>query len=102
MGGGEVQAGVEVGGSKSEKGKASDTAVNMDLYQVAFTNGLRTVNTKNLDTWIKNTLEPSQDFTKQVKETVGQICEFLKRNCFEDGIHVQKTVKVSAAQLGGS
>lgn len=96
MGGRRLQGGVCEGGSKSEKGKGSDTPVSMDLYQWAFTDGLRTVTTKNLDTWIMNTLQPSQDFTRQVKETVWQICEFLKRNCFQDGIHVLKTVKVSS------
>lgn len=100
MGGAELRAGVGEGGSESEKGKGSDIPVSVDLYQMAFTNGLRTVTTRSLDTWIANTLQPSQDFTRQVKETVWQICEFLKRDCFEDGSHVQKTVKVSAAQLG--
>lgn len=68
---------------------------------MASANGLRTVTARNLDGWIAETLQPSTAFTVQVKETVGQICEFLKRNCFGDGIHVQKTVKVSAARLGG-
>lgn len=62
--------------------------------------GLRTVTNKRLDAWIADTLQPSQDFTTQVKETVWQICEFLKRDCFDDNIHVLKTVKVSAAWLG--
>ncbi|NXO24966.1 OASL2 protein, partial [Cisticola juncidis] len=61
---------------------------------------LRTVTTKNLDTWIMNTLQPSPAFTQQVKETVGRICEFLKTECFEDGIHVQKTVKGGSAGKG--
>ncbi|NXR59407.1 OASL2 protein, partial [Rhadina sibilatrix] len=61
---------------------------------------LRTVTTRNLDSWIAETLQPSTDFTRQVKETVGQICEFLKRNCFEDEIHVQKTVKGGSAGKG--
>lgn len=68
---------------------------------MASANGLRTVTARNLDGWIAETLQPSTAFTVQVKETVGQICEFLKTNCFGDGIHVQKTVKVSAARLGG-
>ncbi|NXJ25492.1 OASL2 protein, partial [Dicrurus megarhynchus] len=61
---------------------------------------LRTVTTRNLDGWIAETLQPSTAFTMQVKETVGQICEFLKRNCFGDGIHVQKTVKGGSAGKG--
>ncbi|NXM56255.1 OASL2 protein, partial [Illadopsis cleaveri] len=61
---------------------------------------LRTVTTKNLDSWIANTLQPSTDFSSQVKEAVGQICEFLKRDCFGDGIHVQKTVKGGSAGKG--
>ncbi|NXY39602.1 OASL2 protein, partial [Pomatorhinus ruficollis] len=61
---------------------------------------LRTVTTKNLDSWIAETLRPSPAFSTQVKETVGQICEFLKRDCFGDGIHVQKTVKGGSAGKG--
>ncbi|NWT57873.1 OASL2 protein, partial [Erythrocercus mccallii] len=61
---------------------------------------LRTVTTRNLDSWIADTLQPSTAFSTQVKETVGQICEFLKRNCFGDGIHVQKTVKGGSAGKG--
>uniref|UniRef100_A0A8C3QRY2 2'-5'-oligoadenylate synthetase like n=1 Tax=Cyanoderma ruficeps TaxID=181631 RepID=A0A8C3QRY2_9PASS len=72
----------------------------MDVDQVAFTNRLRTVTTKNLDSWIGETLRPSPAFSAQVKETVGQICEFLKRDCFGDGIHVQKTVKGGSAGKG--
>ncbi|NWX57521.1 OASL2 protein, partial [Promerops cafer] len=61
---------------------------------------LRTVTTRNLDGWIMDTLQPSTAFCMQVKETVGQICEFLKRNCFGDEIHVQKTVKGGSAGKG--
>ncbi|NWI01335.1 OASL2 protein, partial [Tichodroma muraria] len=61
---------------------------------------LRTVTTRDLDGWIANTLQPSTAFSMQVKETVWQICEFLKRNCFGDGIHVQKTVKGGSAGKG--
>ncbi|NXA63576.1 OASL2 protein, partial [Mohoua ochrocephala] len=61
---------------------------------------LRTVTTKNLDGWIADNLQPSTAFSVQVKDTVGQICEFLKRNCFGDGIHVQKTVKGGSAGKG--
>ncbi|KAM4769058.1 2'-5'-oligoadenylate synthase 1-like [Cyanocitta cristata] len=72
----------------------------MDVDEVASTNGLRTVTTRNLDGWIAETLQPSTTFSMQVKETVGQICEFLKRNCFGDEIHVQKTVKGGSAGKG--
>ncbi|NXP41674.1 OASL2 protein, partial [Leiothrix lutea] len=61
---------------------------------------LITVTTKSLDGWIADTLQPSTAFSMQVKETVGQICEFLKRDCFRDGIHVQKTVKGGSAGKG--
>ncbi|NXM49388.1 OASL2 protein, partial [Gymnorhina tibicen] len=61
---------------------------------------LRTVTTRNLDGWIADNLQPSTDFSTQVKETVGHICEFLKRDCFGDGIHVQKTVKGGSAGKG--
>ncbi|NXB30409.1 OASL2 protein, partial [Eulacestoma nigropectus] len=61
---------------------------------------LRTVTTRNLDGWIADTLQPSTAFSLQVKETVGQICEFLKRNCFGDEIRVQKTVKGGSAGKG--
>ncbi|NWY17351.1 OASL2 protein, partial [Aphelocoma coerulescens] len=61
---------------------------------------LRTVTTRNLDGWIAETLQPSTTFSMQVKEAVGQICEFLKRNCFGDEIHVQKTVKGGSAGKG--
>lgn len=98
MGGGELQAGAKSGGSKLEKGSGSDTPVRMDVYQAASANVLRTVTSKYLDTWIMNTLQPSTAFTSQVKGTVRQICEFLKRNCFGDEIRVLKTVKVSAAR----
>ncbi|NWZ97230.1 OASL2 protein, partial [Nesospiza acunhae] len=62
---------------------------------------LRAVTARELDGWIARTLQPSPEFSMQVKGTVWQICEFLKRKCFEDNIHVQKTVKVSAAWFGG-
>ncbi|NXE88147.1 OASL2 protein, partial [Menura novaehollandiae] len=61
---------------------------------------LRMVTAKQLDGWIAETLQPSTAFSMQVKETVGQICEFLKRNCFEDDIHVLKTVKGGSAGKG--
>ncbi|NXT09523.1 OASL2 protein, partial [Prunella fulvescens] len=61
---------------------------------------LRAVTSRELDGWIANTLQPSTEFSMQVKETVGQICEFLKRNCFGDDIQVQKTVKGGSAGKG--
>jgi len=72
----------------------------MDMDWVTSTDGLRTVTTKKLDGWIADTLQPSPAFTMQVKEAVGQICEFLKRNCFGDEIHVLKTVKGGSAGKG--
>ncbi|NXM83147.1 OASL2 protein, partial [Oenanthe oenanthe] len=61
---------------------------------------LRAVTTKRLDAWIAETLQPSQEFTTQVRETVWLICEFLKRDCFDDNIHVLKTVKGGSAGKG--
>ncbi|NXP65285.1 OASL2 protein, partial [Chloropsis cyanopogon] len=61
---------------------------------------LRTVTTRELDGWIADTLQPSPEFSRQVKKTVKQICEFLKTNCFDDRIHVQKTVKGGSAGKG--
>ncbi|XP_009097772.1 2'-5'-oligoadenylate synthase 1-like isoform X2 [Serinus canaria] len=72
----------------------------MDVDPVASMNGLRTVTARELDGWIAKTLQPSPQFSAQVKETVWQICEFLKRKCFEDNIHVQKTVKGGSAGKG--
>ncbi|NXJ74507.1 OASL2 protein, partial [Trogon melanurus] len=61
---------------------------------------LRTVAAKNLDTWIMENLQPSSAFCKQVKHTVKQICEFLKKDCFETNICVHKTVKGGSAGKG--
>ncbi|XP_066414009.1 2'-5'-oligoadenylate synthase 1-like [Molothrus aeneus] len=72
----------------------------MDVDPAASMNGLRTVTAKELDGWIARTLQPSPEFSMQVKGTVWQICEFLKRKCFEDNIHVQKTVKGGSAGKG--
>lgn len=72
----------------------------MDVDPAASANGLRAVNARELDGWIARTLQPSPEFSAQVKETVRQICEFLKRKCFEDNIHVQKTVKGGSAGKG--
>lgn len=58
---------------------------------------LRDVPTAQLDGWVAATLQPSPDFTAAVKNTVRQICDFLKEQCFEDEIRVFKTVKVRAA-----
>ncbi|NWH68758.1 OASL2 protein, partial [Geococcyx californianus] len=61
---------------------------------------LWTVVANKLDSWIADVLEPSTDFTKQVKETVNQICEFLKQKCFDTSIRVHKTVKGGSAGKG--
>lgn len=59
-------------------------AVEMELYQVR---------ARDLDAWIADNLQPSEEFQQQVKDTVRRICDFLKEQCFED-IKVDKTVKV--------
>ncbi|NWW77409.1 OASL2 protein, partial [Climacteris rufus] len=61
---------------------------------------LRMVTAKELDGWIANTLQPSTAFSIQVRKTVRQICDFLKMNCFRDGIRVHKTVKGGSAGKG--
>ncbi|NXW83842.1 OASL2 protein, partial [Alopecoenas beccarii] len=61
---------------------------------------LRTVPANRLDSWIMEVLQPSEDFRAQVKETVKQICDFLKENCFENDIRVLKTVKGGSAGKG--
>ncbi|NWS61205.1 OASL2 protein, partial [Chunga burmeisteri] len=61
---------------------------------------LRTVAANRLDSWIAEVLQPSTAFCKQVKQTVNQICEFLKQDCFETSIRVQKTVKGGSAGKG--
>nr|XP_031361810.1 2'-5'-oligoadenylate synthase 1 [Lonchura striata domestica] len=71
----------------------------MDANQ-ASANTLRTVTAGELEGWIASTLQPSTAFSVQVKEIVQQICELLKRNCFGDNIHVQKTVKGGSAGKG--
>ncbi|XP_010200065.1 2'-5'-oligoadenylate synthase 1 isoform X2 [Colius striatus] len=63
-------------------------------------NKLTEVTDKNLDDWIMRNLQPSSDFCRQVKQTVKQICEFLKRDCFGKNIHVHKTVKGGSAGKG--
>uniref|UniRef100_A0A8B9S6Y0 2'-5' oligoadenylate synthase n=1 Tax=Apteryx owenii TaxID=8824 RepID=A0A8B9S6Y0_APTOW len=71
----------------------------MALAQVPAMDGLGTVTARGLDAWIAKTLEPSTAFQKQVKQTVKQICDFLKEQCFE-GIRVHKTVKGGSAGKG--
>ncbi|NWI29575.1 OASL2 protein, partial [Sula dactylatra] len=61
---------------------------------------LRTVTANKLDGWIMDTLQPSTAFCGQVKETVKQICDFLKEDCFGANIRVLKTVKGGSAGKG--
>ncbi|NWI85917.1 OASL2 protein, partial [Pitta sordida] len=61
---------------------------------------LRSVTTKSLDGWIMDNLQPSTAFSMQVKQTVRQICDFLKENCFLSEIRVYKTVKGGSAGKG--
>ncbi|KFZ55443.1 2'-5'-oligoadenylate synthase-like 1, partial [Podiceps cristatus] len=61
---------------------------------------LRMVTANKLDGWIAEVLQPSTAFCKQVKQTVKQICDFLKEDCFETKIHVRKTVKGGSAGKG--
>ncbi|XP_032050037.1 2'-5'-oligoadenylate synthase-like protein [Aythya fuligula] len=58
------------------------------------------VSTAELDGWVAATLQPSTDFTAAVKNTVRQICDFFKEQCFEDEIRVFKTVKGGSAGKG--
>ncbi|XP_025060169.1 2'-5'-oligoadenylate synthase 1-like [Alligator sinensis] len=62
----------------------------MELYQVR---------ARDLDAWIADNLQPSEEFQQQVKDTVRRICDFLKEQCFED-IKVDKTVKGGSAGKG--
>ncbi|NWU59476.1 OASL2 protein, partial [Dromas ardeola] len=63
---------------------------------------LLTVTAEKLDTWIMEVLQPSPDFSDQVKRTMNQICEFLKKDCFpkDTNIHVNKTVKGGSSGKG--
>ncbi|NXH75248.1 OASL2 protein, partial [Hydrobates tethys] len=61
---------------------------------------LSMVAANTLDAWIAETLQPSTAFCKQVKQTVKQICDFLKEDCFGTNIHVHKTVKGGSAGKG--
>ncbi|KAM7095729.1 2'-5'-oligoadenylate synthase 1-like [Ciconia maguari] len=72
----------------------------MNTAPVTSTNGLTTVAANKLDGWIAEALQPSTAFCKQVKQTVKQICDFLKEDCFEPNIHVHKTVKGGSAGKG--
>ncbi|XP_061203023.1 2'-5'-oligoadenylate synthase 1-like [Neopsephotus bourkii] len=72
----------------------------MDVQQEASEGGLRTVASNKLDTWIMETLQPSVAFCRQVKQTVKQICDFLKEDCFHTGICVHRTVKGGSAGKG--
>ncbi|XP_014814901.1 PREDICTED: 2'-5'-oligoadenylate synthase 1-like [Calidris pugnax] len=65
-------------------------------------NGLLKATPKTLDTWIMEFLQPSTDFRIQVKQTIRQICDFLKEDCFprETNIHVNKTVKGGSSGKG--
>lgn len=50
-----------------------------------------------LDKFIKDFLQPDEDFLKQIKRAVHIICSFLKETCFRNSdTKVLKTVKVSA------
>ncbi|KAM9374499.1 2'-5'-oligoadenylate synthase 1-like [Phaethornis superciliosus] len=72
----------------------------MEVGRMTSASGLWGVTDKKLDAWIKDNLEPSEEFIRQVKETVKQICEFLKQQCFEGNIRVQKTVKGGSTGKG--
>ncbi|XP_064310012.1 2'-5'-oligoadenylate synthase 1 [Phalacrocorax carbo] len=72
----------------------------MAVGRATHMNGLRTVAANKLDGWIAETLQPSTAFCGQVKETVKQICDFLKEDCFEANIRVLKTVKGGSAGKG--
>ncbi|KGL84615.1 2'-5'-oligoadenylate synthase-like 2, partial [Tinamus guttatus] len=60
---------------------------------------LEKVSQRELDAWIARNLEPSTAFSRQVKETVRKICDFLKEQCF-DSIRVHKTVKGGSTGKG--
>lgn len=49
-----------------------------------------------LDKFIKDFLQPSEDFLSRIQKAVDIICRFLKENCFRHSTtKVQKAVKVS-------
>ncbi|XP_030314572.1 2'-5'-oligoadenylate synthase 1 [Calypte anna] len=72
----------------------------MEVGPMASASGLWGVTDKKLDGWIMDNLQPSEEFSRQVKETVKQICEFLKQQDFEKNIRVQKTVKGGSTGKG--
>ncbi|NXW31082.1 OASL1 protein, partial [Phaetusa simplex] len=63
---------------------------------------LLTVTAERLDAWIMDVLQPSTEFSDQVKWTMNHICEFLKMDCFpkETNIRVNKTVKGGSSGKG--
>ncbi|POI20690.1 hypothetical protein CIB84_015565, partial [Bambusicola thoracicus] len=61
--------------------------------------GLESVNSRQLEGWVAAHLQPSPEFSTAVKQTVKDICDFLKERCFE-GISVLKTVKGGSAGKG--
>ncbi|NXT23818.1 OASL2 protein, partial [Syrrhaptes paradoxus] len=61
---------------------------------------LTMVPANKLDSWIMEVLQPSTDFSNQVKQAVKMICDFLKEDCFESDIRVLKTVKGGSAGKG--
>nr|BAB19016.1 2',5'-oligo adenylate synthetase A [Gallus gallus] len=61
--------------------------------------GLESVSSRQLEGWVAAHLQPSTEFSTAVKQTVKDICDFLKERCFE-GISVLKTVKGGSAGKG--
>uniref|UniRef100_A0A803Y0Q0 Ubiquitin-like domain-containing protein n=1 Tax=Meleagris gallopavo TaxID=9103 RepID=A0A803Y0Q0_MELGA len=61
---------------------------------------LASVTQRQLEGWVAAHLQPSPEFSTAVKQTVKDICDFLKERCFE-GIRVLKTVKVPAGEQRG-
>ncbi|XP_042736032.1 2'-5'-oligoadenylate synthase 1-like [Lagopus leucura] len=61
--------------------------------------GLESVRQRELDGWVAAHLQPSPEFSTAVRQTVKDICDFLKERCFE-GIRVLKTVKGGSAGKG--
>uniref|UniRef100_A0A8C9FJW6 2'-5'-oligoadenylate synthetase like n=1 Tax=Pavo cristatus TaxID=9049 RepID=A0A8C9FJW6_PAVCR len=61
--------------------------------------GLESVTQRQLEGWVAAHLQPSTEFSAAVKQTVKDICDFLKERCFE-GISVLKTVKGGSAGKG--
>ncbi|XP_072203423.1 2'-5'-oligoadenylate synthase 1-like [Excalfactoria chinensis] len=61
--------------------------------------GLGTVTQNQLEGWVAAHLQPSPEFSAAVRQTVKNICDFLKERCFE-GISVLKTVKGGSSGKG--